>query len=336
MDAVCLFLIVSAASKAFRIVLGWHPQSSDPRQIRLEIDAEKTFIEARWCFVLWGVSTGIMVAGIADVFPDVVPGAMCGTGVLQSMEGFGRRAILFRLVFSGVMFLIIEMERLNRSRPDSPLAAGISRLLLLSSPVFFIGVWDTFRAFHRIDVQAPVSCCAAVYDRFRPLTDAGTASGVPEGYWIIAFGAATILLLASSARVSFVKLGNFRRDAAITAISSMVWVPFAAASLVRVFSAYYYQVLHHHCPWCLFLPEHHFAGFALFGLLTVVALEGPCGYLLLSMIKAAPDLHAAAFRRARKSGLRILFSTTIFLLLVGLPPIIWRLRFGVWMGGMEF
>jgi hypothetical protein len=332
MDAVCLFLIVSAASKAFRIVLGWHPQSSDPSQIRLEIDAEKTFIEARWCFVLWGVSTGIMVAGIADVFPDVVPGAMCGTGVLQAMEGFGRRAILFRLVFSGVMFLIIELERLNRSRPDSPLASGISRLLLLSSPVLFIGVWDTFRAFHRIDVQAPVSCCAVVYDRFRSLSDAVTAPGIPEGHWIIALGAASVLLLASAARGSFTGSGFSRRDAAITAISSMVWVPVAAVSLVRVFSAYYYQVLHHPCPWCLFLPEHHFAGFALFGLLAFVALEGPCGYLLLSMTKAVPDLHAPAFRRARKSGLRIVVSTTIFLLLIGLPPILWRLRFGVWMG----
>jgi hypothetical protein len=332
MDAVCLLLIVSAASKAFRIVLGWRPESSDPRQIRLEIDAEKTFIEARWCFALWGVSTGIMVAGIADVFPDVVPGAMCGTGVLQAMEGFGRRAILFRMAFFGVMFLIIELERLNRSRPDSPLASGISRLLLLSSPVLLIGVWDTFRAFCRIDVQAPVSCCAVVYDRFRSLSDAGTAPGVPEDFWIIAFGAASILVLASAARVSFTESDTSRRDAAITAISSMIWVPVAAVSLVRVFSVYYYQVLHHPCPWCLFLPEHHLAGFALFGLLAVVALEGPCGYLLRSMTKGAPDLHAAAFRRARKSALRILFSTTIFLLLVGLPPILWRLRFGVWMG----
>jgi hypothetical protein len=257
---------------------------------------------------------------------------MCGTGVLQAMGGLGARAVIFRILFFTVMFLFHEAEKLNRTSPDSPLTSGMARLVLLGSPVLLLSIWGTFSAFNAIDVQEPVNCCAVVYDSFRELADAGTAAGFPAWYWTAAFGVASIMLIASAVMIRKPDFSRARRRAAIAAISSILWVLVAAMALVKVFAAYYYQVLHHNCPWCLFLPEHYLAGFALFGLLTAVALEGPSGLVLLCMTEGIQDLHARAVLRVRKSGLRILLSASLFLLLVSLPPVLWRIRFGVWMG----
>ena len=41
------------------------------------------------------------------------------------------------------------------------------------------------------------------------------------------------------------------------AILGIVWGIATTVAVKQVWSAYYYQVLSHPCPWCLFLPDYH-------------------------------------------------------------------------------
>ena len=97
-------------------------------------------------------------------------------------------------------------------------------------------------------------------------------------------------------------------------------------------SAYFYPVLHHHCPWCLFLPEHQFVGVTLFGALIVITLEGPLSYLVAKTATNFPDFLPMARRRSKLAGLRLILAAVAYTGMVSLPAIYWKLIYGVSIG----
>ena len=113
---------------------------------------------------------------------------------------------------------------------------------------------------------------------------------------------------------------------------TLVWVPLTTLVLVRLLAPYHYEVLHHHCPWCLFLGEHGMVGYPLFAALLLVVLEVPAALLSGAVGRARPAVAAEATVRVRQAGLRIVVAVLAFVALAGGPALLWRLRHGVWMG----
>jgi hypothetical protein len=142
----------------------------------------------------------------------------------------------------------------------------------------------------------------------------------------------TALMLSCAVWSLTTKRTNGERATGSLAVITVIWVPIAAITLVRVYAAYFYQVLHHHCPWCLFLPEHKFVGVVLFGALIIITLEGPISYLVAKTAVNFPNLLPGAIRRSRLAGLRLLLAAVFYIGMVALPAIYWRLQYGVWLG----
>jgi hypothetical protein len=330
-DGITLLLLALAGWTALRITLHWSPGDADRRQLTLEADAEGTAITGRMALGLAGLSTGLLVVAVTAVLPDLVPGAMCGTGVLQGMGGLGGRAIALRGVGLGLLLMWGVVEGLNRQDPEGPLTRTAARLLLLALPTVALGAIETARAVFALDLHQPVSCCAVVYDQIRSPNAARTTAGLSDRFWVgacLATGAAT---LAGAAMLTRCRTPA-RRPAIVTAISAAAFLPAAAVALVRVLSAYHYGVLHHHCPWCLFLPDHRLVGYPLFGALALVAAEGIAAVVAARVGRRVPGLAPAATARLRRAGWRILTGLAVFALLALIPPAVWRIRYGVWMG----
>jgi hypothetical protein len=117
------------------------------------------------------------------------------------------------------------------------------------------------------------------------------------------------------------------------ALTTLAWLPVAAVTLVRILSAYHYGVLHHHCPWCLFLPEHNLVGYPLLAAVAVITVEGLLVFLLPLILKGEKGLLPVALQRSRSACNHMLAALSVFMVLACLPPVIWRIRYGVWMGG---
>ena len=332
-DVVTGLLTLSIVANAFRIALYWNPASSDRDQIALEGRAEVAGILGRWVLILLLFSGFLLVAGISNVFHQVIPGAMCGTGVLQALGDSGRKMLLYRGLWVTAMLFWYEMDTLNRMDRGCPLTAFNARLFLAATPLAVPALIGSVGAFNAVNPHQPVDCCAVVYDQFRSLADARSAVGISDEFWLGAFLILSILLagLALCVRFSGAKGPRLR---GILALTSVVWLPVAAVTLVNILSAYYYGVLHHHCPWCLFLPQYNFVGYPLFGALAVITVEGLLVFFLpLWAVKGEKRLLSPALQRSSRACNRMLAAFSIFMLLACLPPLIWRFRHGVWMGG---
>ena len=327
LDLATLVLVVAASLGSIRVVLGWDPGASGRRQLALERGAERASLEARLAVVVFALGTALYLVAIAGVLPELIPGAMCGTGVVQSMGLAGSRSLVLRGLAAIALWAWLVLDQLGRSTPRGSLAPVTARALLLSVPIVALAGWDTGRALAAIDLHQAVDCCAAVYE---VAARAGASrSQLDEGSLVAGF-AVTSLVLVVASLVSW----RSRGDPGAIALGPIVavWTPIAFLSLVRVFGSYHYGVLHHHCPWCLFLPEHRMVGYPILGAALVVVLEAVAGLGAAVVGRRFPVLSGPARARRQRAGLRVAVAAALFGVVVAGPAVVWRLRFGVWMG----
>lgn len=327
-DVVALILLILASITSARLVTGWRPGAPTRKQLLLERRAEASSIQGRCAAGIFLLSSLLLVITVAAVLPPIVPGAMCGTGVVEATGGLANRALALRLLALGLLGAWQLTDRLDRSAPSSPLGALPARLLLLATPIAAVAALDTAAALGSLDVGTPVDCCAVVYDQVVSVAEATRTWGLSDEVWTwltVVLGALLIpaALWAGAARG--------RPATSLLALFALAWVPVAAVAMVRVFSAYHYGVLHHHCPWCLFLAEHRLVGYAVFGALLVVLFDGVGVFLAERLGRTAPELAARARDRARRGAWRAVLAVGVYGLLAVVPALVWRLRFGVWM-----
>jgi hypothetical protein len=329
-DVLGLLLVAAATVSAVRILAGGSTESPANGRIALGGKARTASVQGRAGLALLALSTVLLIFGIAEVLPKIIPGAMCGEGVLQATKGAMGRALALRGLALGVLAVWRLLDRLNRGQPESPLATQVARTLLVASPVVVLAVYDTFQAILRLDVNRPVDCCTAVYGQIRNMDSAGGGGSVPDAYWIwgLALGGIAIIFFGLHLWRSSRPLGA--RMTGLFSLVTILWVPVAATSLLRSFAAYHYRFPREPCAWCLFLPENKLVGYLLFGSLVVVAVEGCSAFICSTVAAKSPALESTARRRSRTAGLRVALAVLLFLALVGIPAVVWRLQLGFW------
>lgn len=332
LELVSLVLMGSAAIPYGRVLLDWDPDSTGRRQISLEAAVEGASVATRAALALTISSTLLFVGGVALVFPSLVTGAMCGTGVLQAMEGLGGQALLLHGLGLAVLWVWRTLDGLNRTPTRPPAMGAVARWQLLALPLLAAGALTTFRAFRQLDPQAPVSCCQVIYGRVGADGATDVLSGFGGQAWLVLFalGAVVVVVLAGRAW-----LRATPSSLALPALTVVVWawVPVAALYLVRVLTPYHYEVLDHPCPWCLFLPEHAVVGVPLFSALGLMLLESLSALTASRLAVAHPQLDGEARRRQKWASLAIVGALLCFLALGVGPTLLWRLSHGVWMQG---
>lgn len=331
-QSVALFLLLAAGLTSFRTTLHWQPSAADRRQLALEAAAETASIMGRAAFWLLLFAVILLVFGIANVFHEDIPGAMCGTGVCQATAGGCTRLLLFSGISLVAMRLWYEMDKLNRLQADNPLTKYNGRLFLVVPPLAVLTLLQTYDTFGGIRPQRAVDCCAVVYDQFPTLLQAKSIAGIADAWWMAVFIFLSILLLGLSVFMNPATVKNPRLRFALGFIC-LLWLPVAALTLVNILSAYHYEVLHHHCPWCLFLPEHRLVGYPLYGALGLIGMEGLTILILPQMVSENPAAYGHALDRCLQAGRRLTMAGAFFMIFALAPAIAWRLSFGVWLTG---
>jgi hypothetical protein len=332
-DTGAVLLLVLAAVTSAKVISDWRPGAPTWEQLRLERRAEESSLLGRWATTALVLGSLVLVVGLANVFPRIVRGAMCGTGVVQATGGLATRALGLRLLSLLILGAWHLVDHLDRSAPRSPLVMTSARLLLFAIPVVAVAVFTTFSSLLSLDVLTPVDCCSVVFEQFRPVLESITSKGLPDVFLVwLCLGTGFALGLVG-VWIALHPFGALAQSTMALGLLTLIWVPVAFLSMVNVFSAYHYGVLHHRCPWCLFLGENNLVGFFVFGALLVVLFEGLRAPLAARIVVTCPDLTEKARRRVRMGAIRTLVAMVSYAALAGGPALAWRLAYGVWMGG---
>ena len=332
LDLLSWLVYLSAAGRLFAALPGWRPDVCDRHQLAREHRLDLAALQGRWLFALQGFYLLLLVAAVTSVWPVLVPGAMCGTGVMQAMGISGYQAIVWRVAVVGCLAVWSLVAGMNAQDPRGRSAVLSAKLLLPVGPLLFAAGLTLARALAAVRPDHPVSCCSLVYDR--TVLAGGSAAGascLPPSLWVTLALGGWVLPAIWGYRQWRCPLcaGLFAR--LFFAIGVFCWLWSAVASLKWWFANYIFEVLSHPCLWCLFLPEHHLIGFALFGL-AVWAAHANFVVLIAGILgNEYSYMRTSALDRTRRAGLALMASSTGFLLLAGAPAILWRFRFGGWM-----
>ena len=327
-------LLAIALRTALAVDLHWNPDRSTPRQLMLEKDVEWLSPVMGVAEVIYGISTILWIVSIAMLFPRDVPGAMCGTGVMQAMAPYGGIALMCR---SGTVVLLYAWHALDRIRREHLGLTGTReavRVIPVIGPLAALGAYYAFRASRLLIDPDAVSCCAALMDE-----QTGGLSGWIASALTLPAVVPIVVFLTGSALAGMAWI-VIRRGSVVRcgwrwglAIMGIPWSLYAGRWAVGRIMPYCFGVLHHDCVWCLFLPVHHAPGFAFLLLLLASIAELTVILMISGLFAGSRPALEASDGRIRQAALRFLLLSVLYAAICLGYPLLYRLRFGVFITG---
>lgn len=247
-------ILFALASVAFvwglKIYNHWDFESLTSSQYLLE---KKNYFTTTVVLFVLGVKFALLplFAHIVDGLSDIVPGAMCGAGVISANE-YGMPIFIIKLLvlFLGVCWGIANTIDLQNNyaytKRKYELFFGI--FLLLTLEFLLQGLY-----FTHISLESPVMCCSVIYGA----SDSG--SSLPFSLNTISlstiFGVLYVMLLI--ALINKLKTLSF--------ILGALFFYFGYYFVLHVVGIYVYELPTHICPFCMLQREYFYVGYLLWG-----------------------------------------------------------------------
>jgi hypothetical protein len=248
-----MILLFFTIINAFRIYHQWNYESSTPQQYTLE--KKSYFVSTAVLFII--IVKLILFpffAHTVDALSVIVPGAMCGAGVINAND-YGMAVFVLKLTFLFLGIVWIAINRFDILSQGYPLTRLKYRLFF---PLALLAITDfivQLLYFTHISTDSPVMCCSVIYG----ISDGG--SSLPLGLSLVTltilFGVVFALFIAST----YLALGLY------SFVSGILFLYFGYYVLLHLFGIYIYELPTHICPFCMLQKEYNYIGYVMWGIL---------------------------------------------------------------------
>lgn len=304
-------LFVAFAFIAFvlsiQIILKWDFNATTPLQYSLE---KKSYLGSTIIKYMFYIKLPLFLFFIftLDKISFILPGAMCGAGVVNSSDY--ATVLLFLKIVNLYLFaywLVLDaqdmMDEAQRYlKKKFIIFTALFSLLILE--VILEGVM-----FNAIDVKSVVDCCGEIFSN-NDNTYLSQALNLPPEVLLGLFYSNFILMV----------LVSVKRYSYLFALLNLFFIIISLLSLVAFFGTYIYELPTHHCPFCFLQQEYSYIGYFLYGFLFVGTFNG----LVVGFVAFKGD------ELLKRYKLSLAFNL-IYLLIVTLYPVAFFIRNGVWL-----
>lgn len=186
---------------------------------------------------------------VVDELSNIVPGAMCGAGVISAND-FGFPIFIMKLLglFLGVCWIIANKIDLKNNYSFTKRKYELFFLIfgLLILEFYLVALY-----FSNISLETPVACCSIIYGT----SDIG--SKIPFNLDMISLGLVffiiSILLFVS----------NLNANKVLSFILGILFLYFGYYFVLHIVGIYIYELPTHICPFCMLQKEYNFIGYPL-------------------------------------------------------------------------
>jgi hypothetical protein len=242
---------------AFLVTLGllrkWDFNAFTAEQFRLENHSYLVMTIIFFVILLKVVLLPYFVYTI-DNLSDLIPGAMCGAGVIKA-NVYGNPLLILKVIIlflSGLWLTVNNIDLVAKNYPYLKLKSWFFVFIfILLSTEFALDMLY----FTHIETSNPVSCCSVIFGQ------TGGANGLPFGLDIpklmILFYLLFLLLV----------LAILADNALLTLMASVLFAGVSYYAVVYVFGTYIYELPTHQCPFCMLQDHYYYVGYLVWGLL---------------------------------------------------------------------
>jgi len=189
-----------------------------------------------------------------DNLSDLIPGAMCGAGVIKA-NGYGNPLLILKIIIlflSGLWLTVNSIDLGAKNYPYLKLKSWFFVFIfILLSTEFALDMLY----FTHIETSNPVSCCSVIFGQI------GGANGLPFGLDI------SKLMILFYLLFLLLVLAIWANNALLTIVASILFASISYYAVVYVFGTYIYELPTHQCPFCMLQDHYYYVGYLVWGLL---------------------------------------------------------------------
>ena len=245
-----LFLLLAIAFiVSVRILLKWDFESFNPIQFTLE---KQTYLVSTITLFVFIMKFFLLIYFVftIDALSLLIPGAMCGAGVITANE-YGTPLLALKLLLLALLIFWFYLYSYDIHTKNHQYFKQKSWLFLAIFLFIIIELFLDFQYFSTIDTHLPVSCCSALF-------------GQLEGANPLPFGLNISLLLVLFYLLYFLVILTLNLNYKFLYIlSNILFLYIAYYSVVYFFGTYIYQLPTHKCPFCMLQSDYFYIGYIL-------------------------------------------------------------------------
>ena len=189
-----------------------------------------------------------------DNLSNLIPGAMCGAGVVKANE-YGNPLLSLKIIILFLSGLWLSMNSIDLKAKDYPYLKLKSWFFMIIFLLLSVEFLLDILYFTNIETTNPVSCCSVIFGQ------TGGANGLPFGLDVPKL---LILFYLLFALVILTALSNL---AVMSIVSNLLFGIIAYYAVVYFFGTYIYELPTHLCPFCMLQDHYYYVGYLLWGLL---------------------------------------------------------------------
>ena len=246
-ESVLFILLFVAFIVSIKVLMKWNFESFTPLQFALERQA---YLVTTILFFVFTMKFLLIIYFVftIDVLSLLVPGAMCGAGVISANE-YGSYLLILKLI---ILFFLTLWFYVNAYDLRTKNHQWFKKKSWIFSFIFFLIVIELvldLKYFSNIDTHLPVSCCSALF-------------GQLEGANPLPFGLSIPLLLVLFYLLYILVLLTLKMNQTLLYIlANILFVYIAYYTVVYFFGTYIYELPTHKCPFCMLQSEYMYVGY---------------------------------------------------------------------------
>ena len=269
-EALLLILQAIAFINALGILRRWDFGSTSSLQYKLEKRAYLVIL-----IILFTLGFKLLqlpfFSFTVDKLSNIVPGAMCGAGVISANEyGPVLLSLKVAILFLTGIWLILNNQDLKET--DYPYFKVKFWFFIL---IFFFVITESvldLLYLANISILSPVACCSTIY---------GVVGGSPIPFDLDV----PRLLMLFYLIYGLAMVTSFYRYAFMNFITNAIFLYIAYYAVVYFFGTYVYELPTHKCPFCMLQKEYFYVGYFIWGTLFLGTFFGVAGAVLKVIMK---------------------------------------------------
>jgi len=308
LDFIFLFFGTVAFLISIKIVRFWNLNSTSNLQYKLE---KQSFLVATIIKYIFIVKLPLFLFFIftADKLSDVITGAMCGAGVVNSVS-FGSAMFFYKILNLYIFGFWLVLHHFDLKNESQPYTRYKFMLYIIGFIFLLIEIYLEIDFFTSLDVSKLVSCCGTLFSA------ASTSSfsfifTINKLYFVYMFYTVFMFLI----------LSYMLKNAWMILSLNIAYIFISIISLIIFFGTYIYQLPTHHCPFCMLQKDYDYIGYVLYITLYIGTFYGVSGAIMSLLEKNKEKFYY---------NISIVFNT-VYALIVSAYPIIYYMKHGAWL-----
>ena len=259
-----LIILLIAFFQTITILRNYIPNAVTQEQYKLE---KKSYLVTTIIQISLFINIFLLAyfAYILNALSSIIPGAMCGAGVISS-NVFGNTLIVLKIciiILSMIWLAVNKEDFIQKGHPYFKVKLYFFLFIFLLILVdFFIAV----NFFSNLSTVEPVLCCANIYKNATNIMP----FNLKTSYIITLFYLTYIIL---------VLLLHYKKRVLIAAFS-LAYLYLAYLSITYFFSTYIYELPTHKCPYCILGADYYFIGYFIYSTLFIASFYALTSSLL--------------------------------------------------------